>query len=92
MLVLDRSPEGVARTRAGCRADIEAGVLSTLCAHVEDFTLSDGVAPFDLAFACRAVADVCVRSGRTARHPRHHEGDGGAVSCRSDAHGSSRDA
>lgn len=56
VLVLDRSPAGIARTRDACAAEIDAGLLSTLCAPVEDFRLPAGVAPFDLAFACRVGA------------------------------------
>jgi len=56
ILVLDRSPAGIEHTRANCAAEIDAGLLSTLCAPVEDFALPDGVAGFDLAFACRVGA------------------------------------
>jgi SAM-dependent methyltransferase len=56
VLVLDRSRAGIGRTREACRAQVKAGLLSTLCAPVEDFALPDGVAPFDLAFACRVGA------------------------------------
>ncbi|GIG35890.1 SAM-dependent methyltransferase [Cellulomonas pakistanensis] len=63
VLVLDRSEAGIARTREACRALVEAGRLSTLCAPVEDFALPPGTAPFDLAFACRVGA-------LDGRHPR----------------------
>jgi SAM-dependent methyltransferase len=65
VLVLDRSRTGIDRTREVCRAQVEAGLLSTLCAPVEDFVLPPGVAPFDLAFACRVGA-------LDGRHPRLH--------------------
>lgn len=56
VLVLDRSPTGIAQTRSACADEIAAGTLSTLCASVESFELPEGVAPFDLAFACRVGA------------------------------------
>ena len=56
ILVLDRSAAGIELTRENCSAEIEAGLLSTLCAPVEDFALPPGVGPFDLAFACRVGA------------------------------------
>jgi SAM-dependent methyltransferase len=62
VLVLDRSPVGIESTRRTCAAQIEAGLLSTLCARVEDFELPTGMRPFDIAFACR----VGVLDGR---HP-----------------------
>ena len=66
VLVLDRSETGVRRTRTNCATEIAAGVVSTLCAPVEDFALDDGTAPFDLAFACRVGA-------LDGRHPRLYE-------------------
>lgn len=62
VLVLDRSPAGIARTRRACAALIDEGRMSTLCAPVEDFVLDPDIEPFDLAFACR----VGVLDGR---HP-----------------------
>lgn len=56
VLVLDRSRTGVERTRSGCADLIEAGLLSTLCAPVEDFLLVAGTPLFDIAFACRVGA------------------------------------
>ncbi len=56
VLVLDRSTTGIERTRIACREEIAAGLLSTLCAPVEDFELPPGTPPFDLAFACRVGA------------------------------------
>lgn len=61
VLVLDRSTAGIRRTRANCREEIAAGLVYTLCAPVEDFTLGPEILPFDLAFACRV--------GRTRRSP-----------------------
>lgn len=56
VLVLDRSVTGIEATRRSCPDEIAAGTLSTLCAPVEDFTIPDDVAPFDVAFACRVGA------------------------------------
>ncbi|MFG2092261.1 class I SAM-dependent methyltransferase [Streptomyces sp. NPDC048612] len=56
VLVLDRSRAGIDRTRRHCAAEIEAGLLSTHCAAVEDFALPEGTGLFDLAFACRVGA------------------------------------
>ncbi|MFG3256707.1 methyltransferase domain-containing protein [Streptomyces sp. NPDC048172] len=65
VLVLDRSPAGIERTRLGCAAEIASGLLSTLCAPVESFTLPPETPVFDLAFACRVGA-------LDGRHPRLH--------------------
>lgn len=56
VLVLDRSQTGIGRTERNCAAEIEDGLLSTLCAAVESFALPEGTNPFDLAFACRVGA------------------------------------
>lgn len=56
VLVLDRSRSGIERTRRNCAPEVDAGVLSTLCAPVEDFELPADVRAFDLAFACRVGA------------------------------------
>ncbi|MBM7832487.1 SAM-dependent methyltransferase [Agromyces cerinus] len=63
VLVLDRSETGIRLTRANCREEIDSGLLSTMCAAVEDFELEPGTPPFDLAFACRVGA----LDGRHAR-------------------------
>lgn len=63
ILVLDRSPTGIRQTERNCAAEIDAGVLSTLCAHVEDFELPADLLRFDIAFACRVGA-------LDGRHPR----------------------
>ncbi|WP_422115273.1 hypothetical protein [Brachybacterium sp. UNK5269] len=54
--MLDRSLSGIERTRVACRAEIEAGLLSTLRAPVENFALPAETPRFDLAFACRVGA------------------------------------
>jgi ubiquinone/menaquinone biosynthesis C-methylase UbiE len=66
VLVLDRSPAGIALTTSRCSVEISAGMMSTLCASVESFTLPAGMAPFDLAFACRVGA-------LDGRHPQIYE-------------------
>src|SRR5918995_208036 len=66
VLVLDRSPRGIALTEAGCAAEIAAGVLSVLQADVESFALPARTRPFDLAFALRVGA-------LDGRHPRSYE-------------------
>lgn len=71
VLVLDRSPAGIARTEANGADAVSAGLLSTLQANVEDFSLPGGVAPFDIAFACRVGA-------LDGRHPRLY---GPALAC-----------
>ena len=35
VLVLDRSPTGIQRTRQNCQDQVEAGLLTTMCASVE---------------------------------------------------------
>jgi ubiquinone/menaquinone biosynthesis C-methylase UbiE len=66
VLVVDRSTRGIELTRAACDAEIRAGLIGTLHAAVEDFTLPPGQAPYDVAFACR----VGVLDGR---HPQRYE-------------------
>jgi hypothetical protein len=66
VLVLDRSRTGIDRTWEVCRAQVGAGLLSTLRAPVEDFVLPSGVAPFDLAFA---AGWGCSTGGTRARTP-----------------------
>lgn len=66
VLVLDRSHAGIERTRAACHAEIEAGLLSTMWAEVEDFQLPTDTEPFDIAFACRVGA-------LDGRHPRLYD-------------------
>lgn len=66
VLVIDRSAKGIAATNRSSANEIAVGTLSTLCAPVENFTLPEGVAPFDLAFACRVGA-------LDGRHPKLHD-------------------
>ncbi|MGC5628098.1 methyltransferase domain-containing protein [Georgenia sp. Z1344] len=66
VLVVDRSATGVRRTEEACAELVASGALSTLCAPVENVALPDGVAPFDLAFACRVGA-------LDGRHPHLYE-------------------
>ena len=66
VLVLDRSAAGIERTRRVCADQVAAGVLSTLCAPVEDFTLGPGTNLFDIALACRVGA-------LDGRHPALYE-------------------
>lgn len=66
VLVVDRSRAGIERTRQNCAEYVTSGVLSMLCAPVENFTLEPGTEPFDIAFACRVGA-------LDGRHPRLYE-------------------
>ena len=68
VVVLDRSPRGVALVASRCAPEIEAGLLSVVQDSVEDpgvLTVLGGAAPFDLAFACRVGA-------LDGRHPQLH--------------------
>jgi SAM-dependent methyltransferase len=56
ILVIDRSPSGVALTERNARAEIEAGRLSVRLVAVEDFELQPGEEPYELAFAVRVGA------------------------------------
>ena len=66
VMVLDRSPTGIALIQSHCSEEIAAGVLSTLCASVENFFLPEGTESFDIAFACRVGA-------LDGRHPQKYE-------------------
>lgn len=66
VLVIDRSPRGVALTEAHCAVEISRGTLSVLRAEVEDFELPAGSRRCDLAFACRVGA-------LDGRHPQLYE-------------------
>jgi precorrin-6B methylase 2 len=66
VLVLDRSAAGIAATRRACAAEIDAGLISTVCAPVEAFELHPDVEPFHLAFAARVGA-------LDGRHPQLHD-------------------
>ena len=63
VLVIDRSPRGVALTERAAAAEISAGRLSVRCVAAEDFELEPGERPYDLAFAVRVGA-------LDGRHPR----------------------
>lgn len=56
VLVIDRSPKGVALIQGNAATEIEAGLLSTRCVAAEDFELLPTEEPFDLAFAIRVGA------------------------------------
>jgi protein-L-isoaspartate O-methyltransferase len=63
ILVIDRSPKGVALTQRNAAAEIEAGLLSVRQVAAEDFEILASEAPFDLAFAIRVGA-------LDGRHPK----------------------
>lgn len=56
VLVVDRSPRGIALTEATCAAEIADGLVSVHLSAAEDFALAPGTRSFDLAFACRVGA------------------------------------
>jgi cyclopropane fatty-acyl-phospholipid synthase-like methyltransferase len=56
VLAIDRSATAVAQARRAAAADIAAGRLAVRLAAVEHFTLEEGEAPYDLAFAVRVGA------------------------------------
>lgn len=56
VLAVDRSATAIAQARRNSRKEIEAGTLSFRVATAEDFSLAEGEAPFDLAFAMRVGA------------------------------------
>jgi cyclopropane fatty-acyl-phospholipid synthase-like methyltransferase len=66
VLVIDRSPKGVAQIERLAAAEIAAGLLAVRCVAVEDFELEPGERPYDLAFAVRVGA-------LDGRHPRAGE-------------------
>jgi SAM-dependent methyltransferase len=63
VLVIDRSPRGVALIERSAAAEISTGRLSVRCIAAEDFELEPGEPPYDLAFAVRVGA-------LDGRHPR----------------------
>jgi SAM-dependent methyltransferase len=69
VLVIDRSPRGVALTERLAAAEIAMGRLSVRCVAAEDFELEPGERPYDLAFAVRvgALDGRHVRAGVRAR-------------------------
>ena len=66
VLVIDRSPKGVAQVERLAAAEIAAGRLSVRCVAAEEFELAPGEAAYDLAFAIRVGA-------LDGRHPRGGE-------------------
>jgi SAM-dependent methyltransferase len=66
VLVIDRSATGVAQVERLATAEIAAGRLSVRCVAAEDFELTPGERPYDLAFAVRVGA-------LDGRHPRAGE-------------------
>ncbi|QIK67963.1 methyltransferase domain-containing protein [Nocardioides sp. HDW12B] len=63
VLVVDRSPRGVALVERACADEIAAGTLSVRCVAAEELALQPGEAPYDLCFAVRVGA-------LDGRHPR----------------------
>ncbi len=66
VLVIDRSAKGVAQVERLAATEIAAGRLSVRCVAAEDFELTPGERPYDLAFAVRVGA-------LDGRHPRAGE-------------------
>jgi cyclopropane fatty-acyl-phospholipid synthase-like methyltransferase len=66
VLVIDRSAKGVAQVEQHAATEIAAGRLSVRCVAAEDFELTPGERPYDLAFAVRVGA-------LDGRHPRAGE-------------------
>lgn len=56
IMVIDRSPRGVALTAEACATQIAVGTLAVLQAEVESIALPPDTELFDLAFACRVGA------------------------------------
>lgn len=69
VLAIDRSARAIAQAQAACHAEIAAGRMSLRQVAAEDFTLSPGEAPFDLAVAIRigALDGRHPEAGRIAR-------------------------
>lgn len=63
ILAIDRSEKAVAQAKTSCAEAIKNGLMSVRKMSVEDFELSKGEAPYDIAFGIR----VGVLDGR---HPR----------------------
>ena len=66
VLVIDRSPKGVAQVERLAASEIAAGRMSVRCVAAEDFELAPGEAAYDMAFAIRVGA-------LDGRHPRAGE-------------------
>jgi SAM-dependent methyltransferase len=69
VLVVDRSPRGVALVERTCADEIAAGLISVRCVAAEDFALEPGEAAYDVAFAVRvgALDGRHPQAGRQAR-------------------------
>lgn len=56
ILAIDRSAKAIAQAMAGSVAELASGRLEFRCVAVEDFVLTQGERPYDLAFAVRVGA------------------------------------
>lgn len=56
VLAIDRSERAIEIAKRGSADELAAGSLEFRCVKAEDFNLSEGEAPFDLAFAMRVGA------------------------------------
>ncbi len=63
ILAIDRSAKAITQATAGSTAELATGRLEFRCVAVEDFALSRGERPYDLAFAVRVGA-------LDGRHPK----------------------
>lgn len=63
VLAIDRSAKAIAQATACSTAELASGLLEFRCVAVEDFVLSKGERPYDLAFAVRVGA-------LDGRHPK----------------------
>jgi len=68
VLAIDRSARAIAQAKAGSAAERASGHLEFRCVAVEDFVLTEGERPYDLAFAIRvgALDGRHPAAGRTA--------------------------
>lgn len=63
VLAIDRSAKAIDQAIAGSTAELASGRLEFRCVAIEDFVLSKGARPYDLAFAVRVGA-------LDGRHPK----------------------
>lgn len=63
VLAIDRSAKAIAQATACSTAELASGLLEFRCVAIEDFVLSKGERPYDLAFAVRVGA-------LDGRHPK----------------------
>ena len=63
VLAINRSAKAIAQATACSTAELASGLLEFRCVAVEDFVLSKGERPYDLAFAVRVGA-------LDGRHPK----------------------